>query len=98
MVVNQPGRLHEGVADRGADEAETDSPQGRRERVRLPRAGRYRPRAAPAVAPGFAADEGPHEPVETAVFTLHCKKCPRVAHGALDLQAVADDPRIAHQS
>ena len=70
-----PDGLHEGVADRRADEAEAAALQLLAERVGKRRPRRELLRRANAVAPGSAADEIPQEPVEAAELALDLQEC-----------------------
>ena len=98
MVVDHPHRLHEGVADRRADEGEAAL-------LEVPR--EARPTPACVAGTSFidlrrfddrpAADEAPHVGVEAAELLLHREEGLRVPHRALDLQAVADDPRVEQE-
>src|SRR6185503_9643838 len=96
MVVDHAGRLHEGVADGRADEAEAALLQVLAHRVRFGGARRDVVALAP-VLDRLAADELPDVAVERAELLLHGEKRLRVAHGAFDLQAVAHDAFVLHQ-
>src|SRR5690348_12455522 len=60
VVVHHAHRLHEGVADRRADEPEPARLEIPAERVRFGRPRRQLRERAPAIHPGGAADEGPY--------------------------------------
>src|SRR5215470_1469885 len=98
VIVDEPGRLHEGIDDRRAHEAEAVLPERGRQRVRFLRPGRHHGHARPAIEAGGATDEGPHEAVEAAVLALNFEKGAGVAHRALDLQAIAHNAGIGEQS
>lgn len=94
MVVHQPGRLHVGVDDGGANEGEAALFQVLGEGVRnLRLAGHVAHGLAPAVE-GRAADEGPDVGVEGAEFLLHLEERQGVLAHAVDLQPVADDAGV----
>src|SRR5919108_47416 len=89
VVVDHAYRLHEGIADSRADEAEAAALEVLAERVGL--GGARRDLAFSRVLQGLATDELPYVAVEGAEFLLHGEKRTRVRHGAIDLQPVAHD-------
>jgi hypothetical protein len=97
VVVHHSDRLHERVADRGADEAEAAYLQVLAHRVRLGRGGGNLLHRAPAVLPGPTADELPGVAVEAAELALDRKERPGIGDRGLELEAVAHDARIAHE-
>src|SRR5690606_6871528 len=97
MVVHQPRRLHVGVADRRPHEPETALLQGPAQPVRGRRTARQVGRSHRVVLLWHPGDELPQELGEAAAFPLHREEPLRIVDGALDLQAVADDPRILQQ-
>ena len=94
MVVDHSHRLHVGVADGWADEAETTLLQITAQRVRLRRAGRDLGHRLPVVAPWQAADKTPLVMVEAAELFLNLQKGAGVLDRRLDLQAIAHDVRV----
>src|SRR5689334_1038801 len=64
VVVDHAGRLHEGIADRGADKAKTAPAEVLAHRVGLRRLRGHVARIAPAILHGPAADEAPDVCVE----------------------------------
>ena len=95
VVVHHPGRLHEGVADRGTDETEAEPPELPAHRGRLCGLGRMLIEALEAVDPHLTAHELPDEAVERTPHRDRRQRRARVRDGRRDLRAVADDPRIA---
>ena len=91
MVVDHTGRLHERVADRRADESEAACLQRLRHRIGLSRARRHIAGTPPAIDLRRAADKGPRQCVEAAVFALRIDHGARVADRAFDFQTIADD-------
>src|ERR687898_351107 len=61
VVVHEAGRLHEGVADGGPDEAEAAALELPAHCARLLSLGRDLPECAPSVHPRLPADEAPQE-------------------------------------
>jgi hypothetical protein len=97
VVVHHSDRLHERVADGGADEAEAALFQVLAHRVRLGRGrGDLLHRAAPALQRP-AANELPDIAIEAAERTLDRKERPGIGDRGLELQAVAHDARVAHE-
>jgi hypothetical protein len=98
VVVDESGRLHERVADGGAREGESAAPQIAAELARASRLGRDLTRRAAAVLDGASADRAPEICRKASVLTLDREEDARVPDGALDLAAVADDPRIPQET
>src|SRR5262249_57026659 len=96
VVVDHADRLHVGVDDRRADEAEAPALQVLAERVGFRGGRRNLPRLLPTVHPGAPADELPAVGVETAELLLDREKPPRVGDRGFDLQAISYDGRIPH--
>src|SRR3989442_500169 len=96
VIVDHPDRLHEGVADGRADEAEPTADQGLAHAVRLARAGRELAQRAARVLLGRSADEFPEECVERPFLFLELEQRPRVRHGRFHLLAVAPHSRHLH--
>jgi hypothetical protein len=97
VVVHHPDRLHERVADRGADEAEAAFLQVLAHRVRLGRGGRNLLHRAPAVLAGPAADELPGVAIEAAELALDRKERPGIGNRGLELEPIAHHARVAHE-
>src|SRR6478672_5214154 len=98
MVVDHPYRLHEGIADRAADEPEAAALQVLAHRVGLGRAsGNILERLA-SVLPRLTADKAPNISVERAMLLLNGQKCFRVGDCRFNLKAVPHDSRIGQQS
>src|SRR5581483_2095181 len=98
VIVDQPGRLHEGVGDRGPHEAEPAPPEVAAERAGLGALGRHLRGRPPGVDDRPAAHEAPDVPVEAAELALHLQEGPGVADGRLDLGAVPDDAVVGEQA
>lgn len=96
MVVHHPGRLHQGIADGGADELEATLQQVAAHRVGFGGAGRDVREAAPTILFRLAADEAPEVGVEGRFF-LEPEKNFRILNRGSDLQAVAHDSGVAEQ-
>src|SRR5438105_12478655 len=97
VIVDHPDRLHEGVADGRADEAEPTADQGLAHAVRLARASRELSQRAARVLLGRSPDEFPEECVERPFLFLELEQRPRVRHGRLYLLAVAHDAGILQE-
>src|SRR5437764_14135952 len=82
MIVHQAGRLHEGVHDRRAHEAEAAALQVARQRIGLRRARRHLAQRTPAVRDRLSADERPDVAVETAALALLLDKRAGVGRAA----------------
>src|SRR6266853_5813455 len=95
MVVDHSNRLHVGVHDGRADETEAATFQVLADRVRYRRTGRHLLHAA---RQRTSVHEAPQIGVERAEFPPHFEEGPRVSDRRFDLEAVAHDSRIGHQS
>jgi len=93
-----PRRRRSRVADGGAREGESAAPQIAAELARDRRLGRDLTQRAPAVLDGASADRAPEICRKASVLTLDREEGARVPDGALDLAAVADDPRIPQET
>src|SRR5688500_13389099 len=98
MIVDHAGRLHEGVADGRADEAEATPAQLLAHAVGYRRGRGHLGRAAPAVAPRRAVDEGPQVRIEAARLADQRERGARVAAHRAELEPVADQSRIGQQA
>jgi len=98
VVVHHAGRLHEGVADRRADEFEAALEQVLAHRVALRRARRDFGHSAAPIHDRAAADKGPEVAIERAELLLHGEKGLRVRDCGGDLQAVAHDTRVGEEA
>src|SRR5262249_41623947 len=78
VIVHHAGRLHVGVADRGADEREATLLQVLAHRVGLRGARGDQLHRLPRVAPGRAVDEAPDVLVEALELLLHFEESARV--------------------
>ena len=97
VVVDQPGGLHERVADRRADEREAALPERLAERVRLRRERRDLLEASPRVLPRLAADEAPEESVEAAELRPQREVGAGIRDAPRDLEPIADDAGIGEE-
>src|SRR6266702_2215244 len=97
VIVHHPHRLHMRINHRRADKREPPLLQVLAERVRLRRSRRNLPHRLPPVHPRPPVDEPPCIRVKAAELLLERQKRPRVPYRRLNLQPVADDPRIQRQ-
>jgi hypothetical protein len=97
VIVDQSGGLHEGVADRRADEREASVPERLTERVRLRRERRDLLEASPRVLSRLAADEAPDESIEAAQLGPEGEVGARVPDDAFHFEPVANDARIGEE-
>src|SRR5438067_3358078 len=97
VIVDHAGRLHQRVADRGADEFESASQQIAAHRIGFGRACGHLCHAAPAIPDWLAPDKTPKVRVEAFHFLAHPEKQPRVLDGSSNLQSVSHDPGVAKQ-
>src|SRR5687768_11304144 len=98
VIVHQSYRLHERVADGGADEAEAAALEVFAQGVRLGSAGGDVTERAPPIDPRRAVDELPGVAVEAAELALDVEERLRVRDRALDLAAVAHDAGVGEQT
>src|SRR5215468_9685232 len=94
MVVDEPGRLHEGVADRGSHEREAAPREVTAERARHRSLGRHSAGRAGTALDGRSSDEGPEIGGEAAVLALHREEGTGIGDGAPDLARMPDDAGI----
>src|SRR5436190_14852066 len=78
VIVNHTGRLHQRVANRGADEFESAPQQIAAHRIGLGRACRHLRHGAPAILDWLAADKTPEVRVETPELFTNGKRHLRV--------------------
>src|SRR5205814_4693359 len=97
VIVDHADRLHQRVADRGADEFESASQQIAAHRVGFGRACGQLRHGAPAILDWLAADKTPEVRVKTPELFTHGKRHPRVLNGSSNLQSVSHDPGVAKQ-
>ena len=97
VVVDHAGRLHVGVADGGADEAEPPADQLSAHGIGLPARGRQVLGAPAAGDDRRAVHEVPHEPLKTAELLADLQESPSVGDRAFHLQAVANDAGILQE-
>src|SRR5438094_10601114 len=91
VVVDEPRRLHERVADRRPDEAEAALLQVLAHRLRLSGRSRDIGELLPPIHQRLAVDEAP----QVVAQALEFEYAPGVVDRGLDLQAVPNDARIA---
>src|SRR3972149_2163610 len=91
VVVDHPHRLHEGIADGRADEAELATQEVLAHRLGFRRARRDRPQRPPPVDPRTTPHELPEIGVQAAELLLDGQGRPGVGDGRLDLEPVAGD-------
>ena len=94
VIVNHACRLHEGVADRRADEFESAPQQIAAHGVGVLGARGYFTQASPTILDWFAANKTPKISVETSEFFSHLAKSLRVLDGRRDFQPVPHDPIV----
>src|SRR5688572_4752896 len=97
VIVHQPRRLHEGVADSRADKTEAALLEILAHRIGFRRGRRHLLHRAPTITLRFSSDKTPDVAVEAAELALHRQKSLRVGDGRRDLEAVAHDAGIFHQ-
>jgi len=98
MVVDHAGRLHERVADGRADEPESRLLQRLAHRLGHRRGRGHLARLAPGVLTRPAVDEAPEEGLETRTRVAKREARAGVADRRLDLETIADDPRVGEQA
>ena len=97
MVIDQARRLHEGVANCGAYEAETPASQVFAQESSFGSLGRDLRVQPPSVLLGGGAQEGPQVLVETPYFPLYMEKGLGIGDGRSNLLSIADDAGILEQ-
>jgi len=97
VVVDQAGGLHEGVDDGGADEAKATLSQVFAEGGGQRSDGGNLAVGVPFVLHGRAADKLPGVGVEAAELLLDFEEGFCVGNRGVDLEAIADDARVAQQ-
>src|SRR5882762_9150779 len=97
MIVDEPACLHEGIADRRADEAKAARAEGLAHRVRLGGARRNVAKRASSVHDWLTPDEGPEKAFERSELLLDDEKRSGVADRRFDLEAVSDDAGVGEQ-
>ena len=95
MIVYHSDRLHERVANRGADEFEATSQEVVAQRLGFG-GGNWNRRAA-FVPEGLSVDESPDIRVKTAEFLLYREKRFRILNRRCDFQAITDDSFVGEQ-
>src|SRR5712692_11020672 len=98
MIVDHSDRLHGGVHNGRADETEAANFQVLADRVRYRRTGRHLLHASPEILQRTPVHEAPQIGVERAEFPPDFEKGAGVSHRRFDLEAVAHDAGIGHQS
>src|SRR3569623_1004072 len=94
MIVDHANGLHEGVADRRADELESEALQILAHGVRFRRARGNLVGSRPTVHERLAADKLPNVAGELAELFLYRQKSASIGYGAFHLTPVANDARI----
>ena len=97
VIVDQPARLHECVANCGADELESALEQITAERVTLGCSRGYFGGRAALIFARPASDEAPDVAIETTELVLHLDERLRIPQRRGDLQSIADDTGVGHQ-
>src|SRR5579875_2721079 len=97
VIVHHPDRLHEGVADRRADEPAPVSLQIGAQSMRFRRGSRYVGERAPGVYPGPAIYIAPEEGIEGTELILDATHGACVIDRCLNLGTIADDTAIHQQ-
>src|SRR5437764_5008849 len=98
VVVHEADGLHEGVADRRPDEAKAALLQILAESARLRRLGRELADGSPRADDRLTVHEAPEVRVEAAELGAQLQHPLRIVHRRLDLQPVADDPRVTEEA
>src|SRR5712692_9223229 len=98
MIVDHSDRLHGGVHNGRADETEAANFQVLADRVRYRRTGRQLLHASPEILQRTSVHEAPEIGVERAEFPPDFEKGTGIADRRFDLEAVAHDSGIGHQS
>ena len=97
MVIHQADRLHEGIANRGADKLETAFKQVAAQRIGYSRARRNFLQRFPMIANGVSTDELPKVAVETPKLILNRKKGICVFDSRFDLEFIAHDAFVREE-
>ena len=97
VIVNHACCLHEGVADRRADEFESASQQVAAHGVGFGRSRRYVSQGSPPILNWRTANKAPEISVERSEFFSHLKKSFRVLNRSCDFQPVPNDAIVAQQ-
>lgn len=98
MVVHHPACLHEGVHDGRAHEAKADTLEFLADAVRDRGTGRHLVAALPCVADRPVFDEVPQEGCQRHPPLPQFEAGARIADCRLDLQPVADNASVGHQT
>jgi len=98
MIVHHPGGLHEGIADCGADKAETAGLEIGAHGIRFFCLGRYLLQRFPVVDFRLPPYELPDILIESAEFLLNSQKSAGVVDSGLYLKPVADNAGVVHQT
>ena len=97
VVIDHACRLHEGIANSAANEAEAAFFQVFRHRVRYLSADGYVLDCFPPIDHGFAICELPDVGIKTAELMLDFNERPGIGNGGFDLEPVADNAWIIQQ-
>jgi len=98
VIVDHPHRLHEGVADGAADEAEASPLQVFAHGVRFGRVGRHLGQRLPSILLRPVTDEAPDVLVECPKLLLDRQKRLGVVDRRLDLQPIANNAGVQQQA
>src|SRR5437667_10933311 len=94
MIVYHSDGLHVGIHDRRTNKTESATLEVLAEGIGFERSCRDLSHDLPPVKLWLSVNETPGIGVEASEFLLDCEKRARVAHGGLNLHAVANDLRI----
>src|SRR5687767_9493819 len=98
MVIDHARGLHECVANGGSHKTKAAFLQITAHGVRLARAARNIPQCAAPVLHRGSSHELPNVSIEAAKLVPHFEKCLRVVDRGGDLEPVAHNSRVTHQS
>src|SRR5579864_2220945 len=98
VIVHHSHGLHEGITDRAAHKFETTVFQVLAHVIRFGGFCRNLLDRFPGVLLRLVIHETPNILVKRAELSLHCQEHSRILDGSLDLQPVANDPRIRQQA
>src|SRR5438132_209631 len=98
MVVDHADCLHEGIANRAADELEAAFLKVLAHCIGLRSLVGHLFRGLPSVLLGPMTDELPEVTIKTAKLVLHAQENFGILDSGIDLERVPDDPRIRQQT
>src|SRR6201987_4943754 len=94
VIVYHADRLHVGIHDRRTNETESATFKVLAKRIGLDRSRRNLSHDLPPVKLWLSVNEPPAIGIEASELFLDFEKCACIAHGGLDLRAVANNFRI----